>query len=82
MRAYCYEGAREEGQCQYGYSFHSRAVLPGFLCHLCSGFGELDVQQVISPAFFGDSARALRNLDVESVVSLDVEVRDLRQNQY
>jgi hypothetical protein len=74
---YCYECARQEGQCQYGNGFHRRAVLPGFFCHLCSGFGEFDVEQVVSSAFLGNSARALRDLDVQFVVSLDDKVRDL-----
>jgi len=76
-RTYCYKGSREEGESQHSYGLHGRAVLPGFFCHLCGGFGELDVEQVVSSAFFGDPARALCDLDVESVISLYDEVRDL-----
>jgi hypothetical protein len=74
---YCYECTRQEGQGQHGNSLHSRAVLPGLFCHLCSGFGEFDVEQVVSSAFLSNPARALRDLDVQFVVSLDDEIRDL-----
>lgn len=79
---YGYEGAREESQGQHCYRLHSCAVLPGFLCHLRSGFGEFDVQQVVASTFFGDPARTLCDLNVEPVVSLDVEIRDLDHRQY
>ena len=75
--AYGYECTGEEGQGQHCYRLHSCAVLPGFLCHLRSGFGEFYVQQVVASTFFGDPARTLGDLNVEPVVSLDVEIRDL-----
>jgi hypothetical protein len=77
-----YERAREESQGQHGYRLHSSAVLPRFLCYLRSGFGEFDVQQIVASAFFGDPARTLRDLNVESVVSLDDEIRDLQHYQH
>lgn len=76
-KTYCYKCARQERQCQHGNGFHSCAVLPGLLCHLCCGFGEFDVQQVVSSAFLGDPARALRDLNIQFVVSLYDKIRDL-----
>ena len=76
-KTYCYKCARQERQCQHGNGFHSCAVLPGLLCHLCCGFGEFDVQQVVSSAFLGDPARALCDLNIQFVVSLYDKVRDL-----
>ena len=74
---YCYECARQERQCQHGNGFHRCAVLSGLLCHLCCGFGEFDVQQIVSSAFLSNPAGALRDLNVQFVVSLYDKVCDL-----
>ena len=80
IKTYCYKCARQERQRQYSNSLHSRAVLPGFFCHLCSGFGEFDVEQIVSSAFLRNPARALRDFDVQFVVSLDDKVRNLNND--
>jgi hypothetical protein len=77
-----YESAGEESQSQHSYRLHRGAVLPCLFRHLRGGFGKLNVQQVVASTFFGDPARTLRNLNVESVVSLDDEICDLQRCQY
>lgn len=64
-------------QREYCNGLHRRAVLPRLFGHLRRRFGYLDVEQIVTATLLRNLLVGLRQLDVESVVSLLDEVENL-----
>ena len=72
--------ARKECKGEDSNRFHRSTVLPSLFGHLSRCFRDLDVQQIVSPTFFGDFAGALCKLDVQLVIPLLNRIEDLASN--